>query len=88
MAAIASGKLIKQGGSLTLLIPAPVRKAAGLTEAQTVIVEAEPGGFRVRTRRPRYSLAELLARSTRRGVRSAGEDRAFLDAPAVGRERW
>jgi len=37
-------------------------------------------------RRPKYTLAELLAASDYTGATPADEDRAWIDAPATGRE--
>jgi antitoxin ChpS len=37
-------------------------------------------------RKPRYTLAELLAASDYAGVAPSKEDRAWIDAPGAGRE--
>ena len=37
-------------------------------------------------RKPRYTLAELLATSDYAGVTASDEDRAWIDAPVAGRD--
>lgn len=90
MNAVVKGKITRIGGSLALFIPAQVRKASGLTEAQEVEIQATRDGFAVRPARdrPRYTLKQLLARSTAKGLRPTVQDRTFLDASAKGAEVW
>ena len=78
--------LRKVGGSVMLAVPPALLDllklkagaAVGIAvDGERLIVEASP--------RPRYTLAELLAASDYSEPASA-EDRAWIDAPAVGDE--
>jgi antitoxin component of MazEF toxin-antitoxin module len=90
MNAVVKGRITKIGGSLALFIPAQIRRTSGLAVAQEVEVEATAEGFSVRPSRdrPRYTLKELLERSTAKGLRPTADDRVFLDAPTAGAEAW
>jgi antitoxin ChpS len=74
------------GGSVMFAIPKPILDSlalapntqVGLTVAHgKLIVEPHP--------RPRYTLAELVAQCDANAP-ATGEDRAWLDAPPLGRE--
>jgi antitoxin ChpS len=81
----------KTGGSLVLTVPAPVRDALQLAEGQQMSVSVEDGKViyeamsEKRVRRSKYTLEELLAQCDFEQPYSE-EERAWLDAPPVGRE--
>lgn len=78
--------LRKVGGSVMLALPPALLAAAELGAGQQVTVSAEEGRIVVEPhRRPRYSLAELLARCDPDAPVS-DEDRGWLETPPVGRE--
>ncbi len=79
---VPAGVLQRWGNSLALRIPVSVARAAGLTEGQTVFIDAEGRGFRVRINPGATSLRERLARFDPK--RHGGE---LLAAPPVGTER-
>jgi antitoxin ChpS len=85
----------KTGGSLMVTVPAALRDALHLTEGQELQVTVE--GDRLvyeptrRRRRPKYTLAELLAECDPDLPFSEAEKEerdAWLNAPPVGREIW
>ncbi len=92
-----TSKLKKAGGSLVLTVPAAARNMLGLTEGQEMIVSvngrqviAEPAPTAqqtVKVRKPKYTLDELLEGYDANAPLSA-EERAWIDAPAVGSEAW
>lgn len=80
--------LRRAGGSLVLTIPKAHVRSLNLTEGERIGVSVSDGklvadpGARVR---PHYRLEDLLAECDLTAPLSA-EDRAWLDAPPVGRE--
>lgn len=93
---LAKTRLKKAGGSLVMTMPAAARNLLNLTEGQEMVISVE--GSRVvmeplptaqpqRVRRPKYTLDELLA-DTSSGTGLSDEERAWHDAPPVGREIW
>ena len=80
-----TAKLRKVGGSTMLAIPPGILDAMNLSVAEAVELSVEDGTLVVKRARPRYTLDRLLSECDRR--RSASkQDRAWLDAPPVGRE--
>ena len=78
--------LRKVGGSVMLALPPALLDVVELGAGQQVAVSVEEGRLVVAPhRRPRYTLAELLARCDPNAPRS-DEDHEWLAAPAVGRE--
>lgn len=93
---LAKTKLKKAGGSLVMTVPAAARNLLRLTDGQEmaisvegsrVIVEPMPTARPMRARRPKYTLDELLA-GTISDTTMSDEERAWHDAPPVGREIW
>jgi antitoxin ChpS len=94
---LATTKLKKAGGSLVMTVPAVARNVLGLTEGQEMAISvkgrqviAEPIPAREETskvRRPKYTLDELVA-GYDADAALTDEERAWMDAPAVGREVW
>ena len=78
--------LRKVGGSVMLAVPPAILDLLHLQVGATVAVAIDGGRLVIEPQtRPRYTLAELLANSDFRRPRS-DEDRAWVEAPAVGRE--
>lgn len=81
----------KAGGSLMVTVPAAVRDALQLVEGQELTVRIDAGRLvyetKRRRRRPKYTLAELLAQCDVDQPYSE-EEKAWLNAPPVGREIW
>lgn len=78
----------RSGGSLIVTIPAPARDALKLAEGQELGVRVESGRLVLdpgRRKRKRYTLEELLAQCDL-SIPYTEEERAWLDAPPVGRE--
>jgi antitoxin ChpS len=93
---LAKAKLKKAGGSLVMTVPAAARNLLNLTEGQEMAVSvegskviAEPilSSKPMRVRRPKYTLDELVA-GVDRDAPLSDEERAWQDAPPVGREVW
>lgn len=93
---LAKTKLKKAGGSLVATMPAAARNLLHLSEGQEmavtvegskVIMEAMPSAAPLRVRRPKYTLDELLTDATPDAPMS-DEEKAWHDAPPVGREIW
>lgn len=92
-----TSRLKKAGGSLVLTVPAAARNMLGLTEGQEMMVSvrgrqviAEPVSTppkTIKVRKPKYALDELLDGYDADAPRSP-EDRAWIDAPAAGKEVW
>ncbi len=80
-------KVKKWGNSAAVRIPAAVMEAVHLKLDQDVEVREEEGKIVIIPvgRKPRYTLAELLARCTPQNQPSR-EDRAWLDDGPVGNE--
>ena len=78
--------LRKVGGSVMLAVPPPFLDQLHLHAGVTVGIAVEHGCLVVNPNpRPHYTLEELLAQCYANAEISA-EDRAWLDAPAVGGE--
>ena len=78
--------LRKVGGSVMLALPPAVLDMVDLAPGQQVAVSVDDGRIIVEApRRPRYRLAELLARCDRNAP-PPEEDREWLDSPLVGEE--
>ncbi len=78
--------LRKVGGSVMLAVPPAILDLLDLTAGASVGVVVDNGRLIVEpTPRPKYSLEELLAASDYSDQPNP-EDRAWLDAPAVGKE--
>jgi antitoxin ChpS len=80
-----TAKLRRVGGSTMLSIPPAVLEALDLKPDAAVELTVAGGALRVAPARPRYSLDELLAQCDP-AAEPSEEERAWLDAPAVGRE--
>lgn len=79
--------LRKVGGSVMLTIPRTLLDQLDLEAGARVDLAVSDGRLVVEpVRRPKYSLAELLAASDYTGAPPTDEDRAWIEAPAVGRE--
>jgi antitoxin ChpS len=78
--------LRKVGGSVMLAVPPVFLDQLHLQVGTTVGLAVDHGCLVVDPRpRPRYTLAELLAASDY-SLPQPAEERAWVDAPAVGRE--
>jgi antitoxin ChpS len=76
--------LRKVGGSVMLAVPPVLLELLHLKAGATVGVAVDGGRLVIEaTPRPRYTMAELLAASD---YGQDVEDRAWLDAPAMGKE--
>ena len=90
-------KLKKAGGSLVLTVPAAARNMLGLSEGQEMIVSVDgtrviaepvsPPQIRMKTRRPKYTLDELV-KGCNPDLPLSEEERAWMDAQPVGNETW
>jgi antitoxin ChpS len=82
-----TARLRKVGGSVMLAIPPSMLEAVDLAADMTVGVSIKSGKLLVEPRpKHRYTLDELLAQCDPDAPLSQ-EQREWLDAPAVGRER-
>lgn len=78
--------LRRVGGSTMFAVPAELLKMLQLRPNDTVSVSVEDGRLIAEPmKRPRYTLAELLAESDY-STPLPPEEREWVDAPAVGRE--
>ncbi|MBV9519948.1 MAG: antitoxin [Hyphomicrobiales bacterium] len=78
--------LRKVGGSVMLAVPPALLDVLHLAPGAKVGLVIDNGRLVVEPQaRPRYTLAELLAVSDYTQTQ-APEDRAWVDAPAIGRE--
>lgn len=76
--------LRKVGGSVMLAIPPAILDRLSLAEGAGVELSVEGEALMVRSRRPRYTLDQLLAEEA---ARPAGaEDAAWLEGAPVGDE--
>jgi antitoxin ChpS len=79
--------LRKVGGSVMLTIPRTLLDQLELEVGARVDLAVSEGRLVVEpARKPRYTLAQLLAASDFAGVTAADEDRAWINAPATGRD--
>lgn len=75
------------GGSVVMTVPKPVLGLLNLAAGNQVNVSVENGKLIVEPRqKPCYTLTQLLAQCTTENMVPTAEDRAWLDAPAVGKE--
>jgi len=94
---VSRSKLKQSGGSLIFTVPASARRAMGLNAGDEVDVTMDNGRLVLdpvsppppvtRARRPKYTLEELVAGYDADAALS-DEERAWMDAPPVGREIW
>ena len=78
--------LRKVGGSVMLAVPPAILDLLHLQAGATVAIAVEDGRLTIEPqRRPRYTLAELLAVSNYTQPQPP-EEREWVDAPAVGQE--
>ncbi len=78
--------LRKVGGSVMLAVPPAILDLLNLGAGATVGVAVDEGRLIVQPfPRPRYTLSDLLARCDA-SADADPDDRAWLDAPAVGSE--
>lgn len=93
---LAKTRLKKAGGSLVMTVPASARNLLHLREGQEmavsvegskVVLEPMAAGKPMRVRRPKYTLDELVA-GYNADAPLTDEERAWMDAPPVGREIW
>ena len=80
--------LRKVDGSVMLAVPPAILDLLHLQAGATVGVAVADGRLVVDPKpRPRYTLAELLAEAEASGTYPlSAEERAWIDAPAVGKE--
>jgi antitoxin ChpS len=78
--------LRKVGGSIMLALPPALLDIVELAAGQQVELSVERGKILIEPRRrPRYTLAELLARCDRRG-RPSAEEQEWVEGPPAGAE--
>ena len=82
---MATAKLRKVGGSTMLAIPPGILDEMHLSATAAVDLSVEKGALVVKRARPRYTLDQILSECDG-APPLAEEDRAWLDAPSVGRE--
>lgn len=82
--------LRKVGGSVAVVIPPMMLEELNLNAGSTVDISIKNKQIQIKpiAKKPRYSLADLLAQTDYEAVRQATENEtnAWLNAPAVGRE--
>jgi antitoxin ChpS len=78
-------KLRQVGGSLSFAVPPAVKESLGLGPGSELEVSADHGRLVARPARPRYTLAELIAKCDP-SAPYPDEAREWIDAPPVGRE--
>lgn len=75
------------GGSVVLAVPKQILSMLHLGAGSQVDVCVENGRLVVEPKvKPRYTLAELLARCTEENMALTAEDQEWLDAKPVGKE--
>lgn len=75
------------GGSVVMTVPKQILSMLHLGAGSQVNVSVDNGRLVVEPRvKPRYTLAELLARCTTENMVVNDEDRTWLDAKPVGKE--
>jgi antitoxin component of MazEF toxin-antitoxin module len=77
----------KWGNSAGTIIPAAVLQEAGLEIGDTLDAQVVDGKVILSPLERELTLEELLAGSPKENLSITDEDREWLDAPAVGRER-
>jgi antitoxin ChpS len=81
-----TARLRKVGGSVMLAIPPALLDALDLKSDASVGMSVKAGKLLVEPKtRPRYTLDDLLAQCSA-DARASVEERAWVDAPAAGRE--
>lgn len=81
-----TARLRKVGGSVMLAIPPALLDALDLKSDASVGMSVKAGKLLVEPKtRPRYTLDDVLARCSADAPASV-EERAWVDAPAAGRE--
>lgn len=73
------------GGSVMMAIPRPLLEDLGLAPNAKVALRVEDGRLVVEPRKPRYTLAELVAQCDPAAPRDE-EARRWDEAPPMGRE--
>lgn len=75
------------GGSVVMAVPRQILSMLHLGAGSQVDVSVENGRLVVEPKvKPRYTLAELLARCTEENMAVNDEDREWLDTKPVGKE--
>ena len=83
---MATATLRRVGGSVVMAIPRPILELADLQIGTQVSIDVRDGQLIIAPRKkPRYTLAELLAQCDFSQPLS-DEEREWLDAPPVGNE--
>jgi len=84
---LGTAALRKAGGSLVMIVPASARDALQLSEGSRLDISLADDHLVLRPAagKPSYTLEELVAQCDF-DVPYTDEERAFLDAPPVGRE--
>ena len=77
--------LRKVGGSVMMTVPPAMLEELHLAAGATVSIGVEAGRLIVESRKPKYTLEELLAQCGG-NQKLTDAEREWLDAPAVGRE--
>ena len=75
------------GGSVAMVVPKKILSLVDLKAGSQVRIGVENGRvvFEPQTK-PRYTLAELLAKSSRKTLKPSREDREWLNGGPVGKE--
>jgi antitoxin ChpS len=75
------------GGSVVVAVPKKILSLVDLKAGSQVRIGVEHGRvvFEPQTK-PRYTLAELLAKSSRKSLKPSREDREWLNGGPVGKE--
>ncbi|MFA7241222.1 MAG: antitoxin [Sulfuricellaceae bacterium] len=75
------------GGSVVMTLPKQILGLMHLDAGNQVAVSVENGRLVVEPqRKPRYTLAALLAQCNDENMALSADERAWLDAPPVGKE--
>jgi antitoxin ChpS len=82
---MATVTLRKVGGSLSFAVPPAIKDALGLAAGSSLEVVADHGQIVAKPIRQKFTLDELMAQCDLSASYSE-EERAWLDAPPVGRE--
>jgi antitoxin ChpS len=77
--------LRKVGGSVMMTVPPAMLEQLNLAAGATVGIDVEDGRLIVHSRKPKYTVEELLAGYDPELHRTE-EDREWLESPPVGRE--
>ena len=75
------------GGSVVMAVPKKILSLVDLHAGSEVEISVEKGRVVVEPKKkPRYTLAELLAKCRRSDILNRKRDRDWLDSPPVGKE--